>query len=167
MDFSYKPTCHKYYLKFGFFNICIHEVVLGVFPSERQHRCYFSFSSNPDHNVGVICKNLHQDIHCKLLQKNLLKKLDFLAQLELYYSKYSILTHGQTPLTGGKDKSCWSNPVKVVKTSSTFLLSCWLSAPSVTVVLCLLKTQYGKFRQQTFVYTEVLWSFVECSRLVL
>lgn len=131
------------------------------FFSERQHRCCFSFPSKPDHNVGVICKNLHQDIHCKLLQKNLLKKLDFLAQLELYYSKYSILTYGQTPLTGGKDKSCWSKPVKVVKTSSTFLPSCWLSAPSVTVVLCLLKTQYGKFRQQTFVYTqvfEVLWN---------
>lgn len=102
-------------------------------------------------NVGVICKNLHQDIHCKLLRKIFCK--NWISWLSWSCTIKNIVYWHMVKLLWQEEmiKVCSSKPVKVVKNSSTFLPSCCLLAPFVTVFLCLLKTQSGKLRQQTFV----------------
>lgn len=113
--------------------------------------CYFSFFSKQDHNVRMICKNLHQDIYCKLLQKisckNWISWLSWSCTIKniVYWHLVKLLWQVE------KIKVCSSKPVKVVKSSSTFLPSCCLLAPSTAVFPCLFKTQFGKFRQQSFV----------------
>lgn len=127
----------------------------------------FSFPSSLDHNGWVTCKNLHQDFYHKVLQKSPVKT-GFPGSFPVYYTKYSILTHGQTLLLRQEEriKVCSSNPAKAVKSSSTFLPLCCLPSPSVTVFPCLLQSQSGKFGYKLLCHYSSIMQFCGMSWII-